>query len=91
MHPVSRCQEGRDGNTPVERLHGKKPTQEFVQFGEKEQGEPQIWLAWDAKQQRRVFHWECRWCVQSSWNLEIGTSGQMGHRGHQQRDWNRGG
>ena len=23
-------------------------------------------LAWDAKQQRRVFHWERRWCVQSS-------------------------
>ena len=26
---------GRDGKTPFERLHGKKPTQEFVPFGEK--------------------------------------------------------
>ena len=32
---LSRCQKGRDGKTPFERLHGKKPTQEFVQFGEK--------------------------------------------------------
>ena len=32
---LSRCQKGRDGRTPFERLHGKKPTQEFVQVGEK--------------------------------------------------------
>ena len=32
---LSRCQRGRDGRTPSERLHGKKPTQEFVPFGEK--------------------------------------------------------
>ena len=32
---LSRCQKGRDGRTPSERLHGKKPTQEFVPFGEK--------------------------------------------------------
>ena len=32
---LSRCQKGRDGKTPFERLHGKKPTQEFVSFGEK--------------------------------------------------------
>ena len=32
---LSRCQKGRDGKTPFERLHGKKPTQEFVPFGEK--------------------------------------------------------
>ena len=30
----SRCQKGRDGRTPLERLHGKKLTQEFVPFGE---------------------------------------------------------
>ena len=30
-----RCQKGRDGKTPFERMHGKKPTQEFVPFGEK--------------------------------------------------------
>ena len=34
MHP-DRCQKGRDGKTPFERLHGKKPIQEFVPFGEK--------------------------------------------------------
>ena len=32
---LSRCQKGRDGKTPFERLHDKKPTQEFVPFGEK--------------------------------------------------------
>ena len=32
---LSRCQKGRDGKTAFERLHGKKPTQEFVPFGEK--------------------------------------------------------
>ena len=32
---LSRCQKGREGKTPFERLHGKKPTQEFVPFGEK--------------------------------------------------------
>ena len=32
---LSRCHNGRDGKTPFERLHGKKPTQEFVPFGEK--------------------------------------------------------
>ena len=32
---LSRCQNCRDGRTPLERLHGKKPTQEFVPFGEK--------------------------------------------------------
>ena len=31
---LSRCQKGRDGKTPSERLHGKKPTQEFVPFGD---------------------------------------------------------
>ena len=70
----SRCQKGRDGKTPFERLHGKKPTQEFVPFGEKvlakpistdphEQNESQIqvWdLAWHTKQQCRMFHEECR-------------------------------
>ena len=31
---LSRCQKGRDGKTLLERLHAKKPTQEFVPFGE---------------------------------------------------------
>ena len=32
---LSKCQKGRDGKTPFGRLHGKRPTQEFVPFGEK--------------------------------------------------------
>ena len=32
---LSRCQEGVDGKTPFERLHGKKPTQVFDPFFEK--------------------------------------------------------
>ena len=32
---LSRCQNGRDGKAPFERLHGKNSTQEFVPFGEK--------------------------------------------------------
>ena len=32
---LSKCQKGRDRRTPFERLHRKKPTQEFVPFGEK--------------------------------------------------------
>ena len=31
----SRCQKGRDGRTPLERLRGKKPAQEIVPFGER--------------------------------------------------------
>ena len=32
---LSRCQKGRDGKTPFDRLHGKNTTQELVPFGEK--------------------------------------------------------
>ena len=32
---LCRCQKGRDGRIPFERLHGKKPPQEFVPFGDK--------------------------------------------------------
>ena len=84
---------------PLERLHGNKPTQEFVFFEEevlaahitphkmnRMNARYQYGLAWNAKQQRRVFQRECRWCIQSSSNLEIGTSGQMGSGGNQQRD-----
>ena len=35
MYPCPGVRKGRDGKTPYERLHGKKPTQEFVPFGEK--------------------------------------------------------
>ena len=48
-----------------------------------EQDEPLIsvrGLARNAKQQCRVFHRECRRCVQSSRNPETGTSGKMGRR-----------
>ena len=30
---LSRCQKGRDGRTPHEGLHSKKPTHEFIPFG----------------------------------------------------------
>ena len=30
---LSRCQVGRDGRSPIEKTHGKKPSQEFVRFG----------------------------------------------------------
>ena len=50
---LCRCLKGRDGRTPLERLHGKKPTHEFCPFwrkgagktnhhGSEEQDEPQI-------------------------------------------------
>ena len=98
---LSRCQKGRDGKTPFERLRGKKPTQEFVPFKEKvlarrvttepmNRIEPQVLvrdMARNAKQQCRVLHWERRGRVQSQRNSKIGTSGQMGQRSHQQRDW----
>ena len=32
---LSRCQKGRDGKTPLDRLHGKSPTRDFVPSGEK--------------------------------------------------------
>ena len=32
---MARCQRGRDGRTPFERLHDQKTTQEFVPFEEK--------------------------------------------------------
>ena len=64
---LSRCQKGRDGKTALERLHGKRPTQEFVPVrregaGNKdhrrsdEQDERQISIrnmAWNEKQQCR--------------------------------------
>ena len=85
----------------TQSLHGKKPTQEFCPVRREsagktnhhrsdEQDEPQISarsLPRNAKQQRRVFHRQGRWCVQSSGNPETGTSGQMGHGSNQQRDW----
>ena len=79
---LSRCQKGRDGKTPLERLHGKKPTQEFVPFGDKVLAKQittdpinrmhpkysyEIWLG-------IMCRWECRWCIQSSSNQKTGTS-----------------
>ena len=32
---LSKCQKGLDGKRPLEGLHGKRPTQEFVLLGEK--------------------------------------------------------
>ena len=99
---LSRCQEGRDGKRPFGRLHGKKPTQEFVPFGQKvlakqittdpmNRTNPRyqygIWLGMRNNKQRRMVRWECRWCLRSSRNHKIGTTEQMGHRNHQQCDW----
>ena len=72
---LTRCQKGRDGKTPFERLHGKKSVPEFVPFGEKvlakqitadplNRMNPRYKyeiFAWNAKHQRRMFHWECKW------------------------------
>ena len=72
---LSRCQKGRDGRPPIERLHGKKPTQEFVPLGEKVLAR-QITTGprngmnpryqYGVRLGMGVFHWECRWRVQSS-------------------------
>ena len=73
---LSRCQKGRDGKTtarqeadtrvcPVWRESAGKASHHAPE----EQDEPQISvrsMAWNEKQQRRMFHRECRWCVQSS-------------------------
>ena len=95
---LSRCQKGRDGKTPFERrLEAdaiicpvwRKGAGKTNHNGSEEQNDLQISvriLARDAKQQRKVLYCERRWCVQSSCNSEIGASGQMGHRGHQQCD-----
>ena len=98
---LSRCQMGLDGKTLFERLHGKKQTQEFVPFGKnvlakqittepRNRTNPRyqygFWLG-NAKQQRRMFHWECRWRTQRSSNQKIGTSEQVGRRSHPQCDW----
>ena len=76
MHPVQVPERSVMKRRHLRGLHGKRPTQEFVPFGEKvlamtihhgaeEQDEPQISvrsMAWNEKQQRRMFHRECRWC-----------------------------
>ena len=58
---LSRCQKGRGGRKPFQRLHGKKPSQEFVPFGEKVlamQISRGLWiLARKEKQQCRMPHW----------------------------------
>ena len=92
------AKKGRDGETPFDRLHGKRPTQEFVPFGEKvlakhittdpmNRMNPRyqygIWLG----MRNNIAVGECRWCVPSSRNQKIGTSEQMGHRSRQQCDW----
>ena len=38
MHPGPGARGVETGRTPFERLHGKKPAQEFVPFGEKSAG-----------------------------------------------------
>ena len=58
--------------------------------GPLEQNESQIQLrnlGRNARQHCGVFHWECRWCIQSPLNQKVGSAEQMGHRSHQPRDW----
>ena len=77
---LSRCHKGRDGKTPFERLHGKRPTQEFVPFGEKvlarkittdpmngmnPRYQYRVWLGMRSDS-AEFFHRECRRCIQSS-------------------------
>ena len=57
---LSRCQKGRDGRTPFERLHGKNPTQEFVPLGEKVLARPI-----SSKPLNRVLRGDGRRCIQS--------------------------
>ena len=98
---LSRCQKGRDGKTPFERLHGKKPTQSFVPFGEKvlarrvtteplNRMNPRyqygIWLGMRSNS-AECFIGNAEGRVQSQRNSEVGTSGQMGQRSHQECDW----
>ena len=76
---LTRCQKGRDGKTPFERLHGKKPTQEFVPFDEKVlakqiTADPPNRMNPRYKYENLLgmrntsaecFIVKCRWCVQS--------------------------
>ena len=41
---LSRCQKGRDGETPCERLHGKKLSQEFVRSAKQIRYKSRTWL-----------------------------------------------
>ena len=96
MHLVQ-MSKGRDEKPPFKRLHGKEPLQELVPAWwesvgnaylqrSHEQNESQIHvlkLARNAKQQCRTLHWECRWCIQSSWNHTLGTAEQTGQRSRQ--------
>ena len=71
MHPVQMSM-GRDGKTPFERLHGKKPTQEFVPFGATVLATP---ISTDPEEQNesqipvRDFGFACETTVQ---NVELG-------------------
>ena len=71
---LSRCQKCRDGKMPSERLHGKKPTQEFVPFGEKVLAKHNstdqtydfgICLGMPDKK-CRMLYWKRRWRIESS-------------------------
>ena len=52
---LSMCRKGRNGRKPIERLHDKKPPQQYVRN-----------LALKEKQQCKMLHWRCRRCVQNS-------------------------
>ena len=98
---LSSCQKGRDEITPFERLYGKQLSHEFVPFSEKvlarhisthpmnrmnSRNRYGIWPG-NEKPQRRMFHWICGRCVQSSRNQKAAATEQLGQRDHQQCDW----
>ena len=86
---LSRCQKDRDGRTPLERLHGKKPAQEFVSFGEKVLARPISSEPLNRMNPRYKF---AVWLGVRNNSAECArgqqdrTSRQVGQRGHQQCD-----
>ena len=84
---LSMCQKDRDCRTPLERLHGKKPAQEFVSFGEKVLARPISSEPLNRMNPRYKF---AVWLGVRNNSAECArgqqdrTSRQVGQRGHQQ-------
>ena len=98
---LSRCQKGRDGKNAIREITWKEADTRVCPIRREsagktshhradEQDESQVSVrsvAWNEKQQRRMFHRECRRCVQSQRNSKIGASGQVGQRSYQEHNW----
>ena len=97
---LSRCLKGRDGWRPFERLHDKKPTQEFVPCGEEVLARPMsleplnrmnprhtfgVWLG-ERNNSAECFVETAERCIQSARGQEDRTERQVGERSHQQWD-----